>query len=197
MKSNINLNSSRLNMSRAEANSNERMQRLGEKLSKITSTLESEKNTKYEQYEGKIISLYNSIEEIKDNNNKKFNDVKEQVLLIQKTSDDESQKRESAHHEFMEFMKKMEEKIFEKFDAELNAKREIEVKLSQYLEEKFNHVKSELQKESKTRYDAIENLEFYFEKELPKIQESFRGQQMEREEFDTTNIMRLNDEVQK
>jgi len=197
MKNSINLNSSRLNMTRAEQNSNERMQRLGDKLSKITSTLESEKNTKYEQYEGKIISLYNSIEEIKDGNNKKFNDVKEQVLLIQKTSDDESQKRESAHHEFMEFMKKMEEKIFEKFDAELNAKREIEVKLSQYLEEKFNHVKSELQKESKTRYDAIENLEFYFEKELPKIQESFRGQQMEREEFDTTNIMRLNDEVQK
>jgi hypothetical protein len=36
MKSNINLNSSRLNMSRAEAGNNDRMQRLGEKLSKIT-----------------------------------------------------------------------------------------------------------------------------------------------------------------
>jgi hypothetical protein len=159
--------------------------------------MENEKSSKYETYEGKILSLYNSIEEIKDNNNKKFNDVKEQVLLIQKTSDDESQKRESAHNEFMEFMKKMEEKIFEKFDAELNAKREIEVRLSQYLEEKFNYVKSELQKESKSRYDAIENLEFYFEKELPKIQEAFKGEQIEREEFDTNNIIRLNDEVQK
>ena len=36
MKSHINLNSSRLNMSRAEAGNNDRMQRLGEKLSKIT-----------------------------------------------------------------------------------------------------------------------------------------------------------------
>jgi hypothetical protein len=159
--------------------------------------METEKSNKYETYEQKVLSLYNSIEEIKENNNKKFNDVKEQVLLIQKTSDDESQKRESAHSEFMEFMKKMEEKIFEKFDAELNAKREIEVKLSQYLEEKFNYVKSELQKESKTRYDAIENLEFYFEKELPKIQEAFKGEQVEREEFDTNNIIRLNDEIQK
>jgi hypothetical protein len=159
--------------------------------------MENEKSSKYETYEGKILSLYNSIEEIKENNNKKFNDVKEQVLLIQKTSDDESQKRESAHNEFMEFMKKMEEKIFEKFDAELNAKREIEVRLSQYLEEKFNYVKSELQKESKSRYDAIENLEFYFEKELPKIQDAFKGEQIEREEFDTNNIIRLNDEVQK
>jgi len=141
--------------------------------------------------------LYHSIEEIKEINNKKFNDVKEQVLLIQKTSDEESEKRESAHNEFMEFMKKMEDKIFEKFDAEFNAKREIEIKLSQYLEEKFNFVKTDLQGESKTRYEAIENLEFYFEKELPKIQEAFKSEQMEREDYDNGSIIRMNEEVQK
>ncbi len=159
--------------------------------------MDNEKSSKYETYEHKILSLYNSIEEIKETNNKKFNDVKEQILLIQKTCDEESQKRESAHSEFMEFMKKMEEKIFEKFDAELNAKREIEMKLSQYLEEKFNSVKADLQRESKTRYDAIENLEFYFEKELPKIQEGFKAEQIEREDGDTSNVIRLNEEVQK
>jgi hypothetical protein len=159
--------------------------------------LDNEKSNKYEQYEHKILSLYNSIEEIKETNNKKFNDVKEQILLIQKTCDEESQKRESAHTEFMEFMKKMEEKIFEKFEAELNAKRDIELKLSQYLEEKFNSVKGDLQRESKTRYDAIENLEFYFEKELPKIQEGFKVEQVEREDGDSNNILRLNEEVQK
>lgn len=63
----------------------------------------------------------------------------------------------------MEFLKKMEEKIFEKFDFELACKKEIEVKISNHLEEKFNIIKSDLQKESKTRYDSIENLEYYFE----------------------------------
>lgn len=134
---------------------------------------------------------------MKENNNKKFNDVKEQVLLIQKTCEEESQKRETAHSEFMEYMKKMEEKIFEKFEFELNSKRDIEISTSQYLEEKFNVIKSDLQKESKTRYDSIENLEFYFEKELPKVQEAFKGTQAEREENDTNNLMRLNEEVQK
>ena len=33
------------------------------------------------------MSLYSSIEETKDLNNKKFNDVKEQVKIIFKTSD--------------------------------------------------------------------------------------------------------------
>ncbi len=57
----------------------------------------------------------------------------------------------------------MEEKIFEKFDFELSSKKETEVKVAQYLEEKFSSIKSELQNESKTRYENIENLEYYFE----------------------------------
>jgi hypothetical protein len=141
--------------------------------------------------------LYGAIEETKENNNKKFNDVKEQVLIIQKTIDDEGQKREGAHGEFMEFMKKMEEKIFEKFDQELGAKKDIEMKIAQYLEEKFNIVKSDLQTESKTRFQSIENLEFYFERELPKIQEGFKLEQNEREDNDNSNLLRLNDESQK
>ena len=36
MKSNLTLNSSRMNMSRADASNNDRMQRLGDKLNKIT-----------------------------------------------------------------------------------------------------------------------------------------------------------------
>ena len=87
-------------------------------------------------------------------------------MIIQKTLDDESSKRDSAHNEFMDFMKKMEEKVFEKFDYELSCKKQIEVQVAQYLEEKFNIIKNDLQKESKTRYDSIESLEFYFEVEL-------------------------------
>ena len=64
------------------------------------------------------MNIYNSIEE-----------TKEQILVIQKTLEDDSAKREAAHNEFMEFMKKMEEKIFEKFDLELQAKKDIEIKV--------------------------------------------------------------------
>merc|ERR1711957_1161571 len=147
-------------MGTSNDNGNERMAKLSEKLSKVSNVIENEKVNKYEQYENKVMSLYSSIEETKDLNNKKFNDVKEQILVIQKTLDEESSKRE--------------EKIFEKFDYELNCKKEIEIKISGHLEDKFNIIKSDLQKESKTRYDSIENLEYYFEKELPKIQEAFK-----------------------
>ena len=97
----------------------------------------------------------------------------------------------------MDFLRKMEEKIFEKFDFELQSKKDVEIRVSQYLEEKFNLIKTELQRESRTRYENIENLEFYFEKELPKIQESFKQEQNERDESDNNNLLKLNEECQK
>ncbi len=180
-----------------DGTSNDRMQKLAEKLGHISTVMENEKTTKFEQYEQKTMNIYNSIEETKENNNVKFNEVKEQILVIQKTLEDDSAKREAAHNEFMEFMKKMEEKIFEKFDQELQAKKDIEVKVAGYLEEKFNIIKNELQNQSKTRYDSIENLENYFEKELPKIQTGFKMEQNEREENDNAAMVRLNEEIQK
>lgn len=49
---------------------------------KLQNVIENEKINKYEQYENKIMSLYSSIEETKDLNSKKFNDVKEQVFIL-------------------------------------------------------------------------------------------------------------------
>jgi len=44
----------------------------------------------------------------------------------------------------MDFLKKMDEKIFDKFDFELKSKRDLEGKVTKYLEEKFNLIKGEL-----------------------------------------------------
>ena len=89
------------------------------------------------------------------------------------------------------------QKIFEKFDSELNAKKDIEIKVSQYLEEKFNSIGLELQNQSKIRYDAVDNLENYFEKELPKIQSGFKIEQNEREDGDNNILIKLSDEAAK
>ena len=125
------------------------MNRLGEKLTRIGGVIENEKVTKFENFDRKIADLFTSIEETREINNKKFNDIKEQILVIQKTIDDEGLRRDSTHAEFMDFLKKMEEKVFEKFDYELRSKKEAESRVAKYLEEKFSLIKAELQKESK------------------------------------------------
>jgi len=78
------------------------------------------------------MSLYNTIEANKEQNNTKFNEVKEQILVIQKTLEDDASKSEQAHNDFMDFMQKMEDKIFEKFDLELSSKKDIEAKVAQF-----------------------------------------------------------------
>ena len=191
------LSRSRLNNTTLDGTNNDRMQKLAEKLGRITNVIQSEKSSKFDQYEQKSMNLYNSIEETKNNNNNKFNQVKEQILIMQKTLEEDGAKREAAHKEFMEFMKKMEEKIFEKFDNELNAKKNIEQTVTSYLDEKFNIVRNEIQNQSKIRYDSIENLEQYFESELPKMQTNLKMEQNMREENDNNTMMRLNDEIQK
>ena len=190
------LSKSKLNIT-SDGNNNDRMQKLADKLGQITQVIQNEKSSKFDQYEQKSMNLYDNIEANKDQNNTKFNEVKEQILVIQKTLEDDAIKREQAHNDFMDFMKKMEEKIFDKFDSELSAKKEIEVKVSQYLEDKFNTIRSELQTQSKIRYDAVENLENYFEKELPKIQSGFKIEQSEREDGDSNILIKLSDESAK
>jgi hypothetical protein len=181
----------------ADSSTNDRMTRLGEKLNRIGGVIENEKVTKFENFDNKIVNLYNSIEDTREVNNRKFNDIKEQILIIQKTIDDESTRRDSSHNEFMDFLKKMEEKIFEKFDFELKSKKDLEIRVSKYLEEKFNNIKFDLQKESKNRFESIDNLENYFDKELPKIQDGFKQEQNERDESDNNNLLRLGEEAQR
>ena len=187
---------SKLNIS-SEGNNNDRMAKLADKLSQITNQIQNEKSSKFDQYEQKSMNLYDTIEANKEQNNAKFTEVKEQILVIQKTLEDDASKREQAHNDFMDFMQKMEDKIFEKFDSELSAKKEIEVKVAQYLEDKFNTIGAELQSQSKIRYDAVENLENYFEKEWPKIQSGFKIEQNEREDGDSNILIKLSDEAAK
>ena len=187
---------SKLNIS-SEGNNNERMVKLADKLSQITNQIQNEKSSKFDQYEQKSMNLYNTIEANKEQNNAKFNEVKEQILVIQKTFEEDASKLEQACTDFMDFMTKMEEKIFEKFDSELSAKKDIEAKIAQYLEEKFNMIGVDLQNQSKIKYDAVENLGKYFEKELPKIQSGFKIKQNEREDGDNNILIKLSDEAAK
>ena len=100
MANNINssfLSRTRLNQTSIEGTNNDSMQRLAEKLGRMTSVIQTEKSSKFDQYEQKSMNLYNSIEETKNNNNNKFNQIKEQILIMQKTLEDDGAKREEAH----------------------------------------------------------------------------------------------------
>ena len=55
------LSRSRLNNTTIDGTNNDRMQKLAEKLGRITNVIQSEKSSKFDQYEQKSMNLYNSM----------------------------------------------------------------------------------------------------------------------------------------
>jgi hypothetical protein len=60
-------------------------------------------------------------------------------------------------------MKILETKIFDRFQQEGDLRKEIEKKFSMLIEDKYNTLKMEISKESRNRYESIENLKNYLE----------------------------------
>ncbi len=61
------------------------------------------------------------------------------------------------------FVKILETKINERFNQESEIRKEIERKFSSIIEDKFNSLKIEISRESRNRYESIENLKTYLE----------------------------------
>ena len=60
-------------------------------------------------------------------------------------------------------MKVLENKINERINQESDLRKEIERRFSILIDDKFNALKIEISKESRNRYECIENLKTYLE----------------------------------
>ena len=69
-------------------------------------------------------------------------------------------------------------------NQESDLRKEIERRFSLLIDDKFNVLKLEISKESKNRYECIENLKTYLENDFPKLQGLVKFEQREREQND-------------
>ena len=76
-------------------------------------------------------------------------------------------------------------------------REEIYKKLFTVIDDKFNSLKVEVSKESRNRYESIENLKSYLENDVPKLNEIIKSEQERREEGDELLAKKTSDEVQK
>ena len=65
-----------------------------------------------------------------------------------------------------QYVKVLEAKINERFTQEAEIRKEIERRFSALIDDKFNAIKIEISKESRNRYESIENLKTYLEVKL-------------------------------
>jgi hypothetical protein len=82
---------------------------------------------------------------------------------IQKQIDEDRVKSDNLMDAKNHFVKILESKINERFLQEAEIRKEIERKFSALIDDKFNALKIEISKESRNRYESIENLKTYLE----------------------------------
>lgn len=85
------------------------------------------------------------------------------MAKIQKQIDEERAKSETLMDAKNQYVKVLEAKINERFNQEAEIRKEIERRFSALIDDKFNAIKIEISKESRNRYESIENLKTYLE----------------------------------
>jgi hypothetical protein len=70
-------------------------------------------------------------------------------------------------------------------------------KLFTVIDDKFNTLKNEISKESRNRYESIENLKSYLENDVPQLNEMIKSEQDRRVEGDEIISRKVNDDITK
>lgn len=84
-------------------------------------------------------------------------------MNISSRIEEEKFKNVSLNEEKSIFIKNFEIRVCERFEKERFKRKELERRYTNLIEERFNSMKMELTKESKDRFEAIENLKTYLE----------------------------------
>ena len=82
-------------------------------------------------------------------------------------------------------------------NQESDLRKEIERRFSILIDDKFNALKIEISKESRNRYECIENLKTYLENDFPKLQGLVKFEQGEREQNDDAISKKILEEISK
>lgn len=95
------------------------------------------------------------------------------------------------------YIKQLESKIFERFNKEQQIREEIGKKVLTLIDDKFNGLKIDVTKESKNRYESIENLKNYLENDVPKLNGIIKSEEIRREEKDDEITIKILEEFSK
>ena len=82
---------------------------------------------------------------------------------IQRQIEADRTKSETLVEEKNKYIKTFEARINDRFNQESEIRKEIERRFVNLVEDKFNALKIEISKESRSRYESIENLKTFLE----------------------------------
>ena len=155
----------------------ERLNKISQRLNNIHLNIENDKNSKYEEVESRLANLDERVNESNEATFKTFNQTKEQIANLIQMIEEDRQQHESSYESRTQYISNLEFKLMQKFNNENAERQNMEQRLYNQIDDRFNILKNELSKEEKNRNESIENFKFYLETEVPKIVEQMKNEQ--------------------
>ena len=133
--------------------------------------IENDKQDKLQTLDRNIINAEQQLNIWQESNLKKFSLFKEKVTECLKYIETDKQAREYEHEVQLRELEALEKSIQDKFNSEKQARKDMETRLMQQIEDKFMAVRKTLSTESRNRYESVEQLKSSLENDMPRLQE--------------------------
>ena len=167
----------------------------GEGQSILNASTDSVASANFIALHEKINSTDERLNDINEQTKKKFQIIKENISQIRKKIEEERANSDNYTQIKNNCIKSLEDKLTDRFNEEQEIRQEIEKKFNSLIDEKFIALKIEISKESRNRYQCIENLKTYLENDFPKLQGMVKIEQGDRENNDISLNKKIIEEV--
>lgn len=160
-----------MSKSRLENGYKERVKKISERLQTMQIVLDPERNLGFSDIEKKLEQLEGDFSEACEQNNKKFNILKDQIQKIELNVDKELKNRSQFFQSRSDELNRWQEKIHAGLNKYLKGKKEGESKIFSVIEERFEGLKSKVREECRNFEDTEAEATKFINQDLPKIAE--------------------------
>ncbi|TNV81031.1 hypothetical protein FGO68_gene6951 [Halteria grandinella] len=145
----------------------------------------------------KVFSIERGISETEQKVGDQLSTVKERVNAIGRIIEEDKLQYFQLQEARVQEMRILEARFLDRLEHEATARKELERKLMQLIENRAAQVKAEILNESRSRIESISTIESNLQADFPRLQEAINQSAITREDGDSELMRRITDESTK
>jgi len=149
----------------------ERVSRIQNRLSQMQVSIDNDKQDKLQVLERQLSQTDSRLGQWNEANLKKFAVFKEKVTECLKYIEADKQATDYEQQVEQKQIQALTKSVEERFNQEKLARKDMEARLLQQIEDRFMTVRKTLSQESRNRYESIEQLKGSLENDMPRLQD--------------------------
>jgi hypothetical protein len=169
--------------------------KLSERLQGIQAALDGDKSGQSEHLERQLQALEMQMDDLQEQNCRKFSAYREQLTKIQSFFDEGHEAREAALDVKFKELSSLEERIGDAIEAEGSNRKETEAKLMKLIEDRTNQLRAELKKSVHKRKDLLETVQQRLDSQLPNLDAALQREVTQRVNLEEESKRQINEEI--